>query len=245
GALSGILNGVDTTIWNPATDPLAASTYTAAAPAAKAANRAAVLQEFGLRPAPGPLAIVVSRLTGQKGIDLIIEALPAFLRQGGALAVLGSGDAALEAALTAAAARWPAQVGLRIGYDEALSHRMFAGADSVIVPSRFEPCGLTQMYGLRYGTIPVVAMTGGLADSVIGATPASLAAKAATGISFFPVDALALTQAMLRLCDLYSDRALWRAMVRRAMQTDVGWERSARAYAGLDAPLAAWTPQPA
>jgi len=238
GRLHGILNGVDTEVWNPATDP-GIVPYSARAMAGKARNRAALIAEFGLGEVPGPLAILVSRLTHQKGIDIIAEALPDFIAAGGGLAVLGAGDPALEAAMRAAAAHFPGRVGVTIGYDEALSHRMFAGGDAVLIPSRFEPCGLTQMYGLRYGTIPVVALTGGLADSVIGVTPATLAARAATGITFHPVDALALRQALAKLVALHADRAEWTALRARAMRAEVGWDRAAAAYAALYRSLAA------
>jgi starch synthase len=237
GALHGILNGIDTGVWDPAADPLIIP-FDAARMAGKAANRAALQAEFGLGGGPGPLAVLVSRLTHQKGIDLLPAALPAFVAGGGGLAILGSGDAALEAALKGLAARHPGRVGLRLGYDEALAHRMFAGGDAVLVPSRFEPCGLTQMYGLRYGTVPVVAATGGLNDTVIGATPATLAAGAATGITFHPVDALALAQALRRLLALHADPPAWRALQRRGMKAELGWGRAAAAYARLYRSLA-------
>lgn len=230
--LHGILNGVDEAVWSPGSDP-AITPYSASDLKGKAVNRAALAAEFGLTPGAGPLAIVVSRLTDQKGIDLLAAALPGFVETGGSLAVLGTGDPALEAAMRGAAGRWPERVGVRIGYDEALAHRMFGGGDAVLVPSRFEPCGLTQMYGLRYGTVPVVAATGGLNDTVIGATPASLAAKAATGISFHPVDATAFQAAMRRLIGLYGDRSGWTALVKRAMKAEVGWTAPAARYAAL------------
>ena len=179
------------------------------------------------------MAILVSRLTDQKGIDLIAPAIEPFLDAGGGLVVLGSGDRWAEAAMLDLAARYPSQVGVRIGYDEALSHRMFAGGDAVLVPSRFEPCGLTQLYGLRYGCLPVVAAVGGLADTVIGLTPATEAAKTSTGFVFHPVDALALRQALAQVTALYADPKAWAATVRRAMKTDWGWARSAERYAAL------------
>lgn len=231
--LHGILNGVDTDIWNPETDPAIARPYGPRTLKRKADNRAALMQEFGLSDVTGPLAIVVSRLTDQKGIDLILAALPDFIVAGGGLAVLGTGDPALEAALARAAAQFPGRVGLHIGYDEALAHRMFAGGDAVLVPSRFEPCGLTQMYGLRYGTLPVVAATGGLADTVITANAAALAAGAATGITFHPTDALALSQALRRLAGFYADQAGWAALQRQAMRQPVDWATSSAAYATL------------
>ncbi|MFC2967311.1 glycogen synthase GlgA [Acidimangrovimonas pyrenivorans] len=229
--MHGILNGVDTAVWNPETDP-EVHPFGLRSLGRKAANRAALAAEFGLE-VPGPLAIVVSRLTDQKGIDLIPPVLEDFVAAGGGLAVLGSGYPQLEAAMRAAAARFPGRVGVHIGYDEALSHRMFAGADAVLVPSRFEPCGLTQMYGLRYGALPVVAATGGLADTVITANPAALAAGAATGIAFHPTDALAFSQALRRLVALHAQPKLWQSLVRTAMKQPVGWEMSSARYAAL------------
>lgn len=235
--LHGILNGVDAAVWSPEADT-AITPYSRANLKPKAENRDALLAEFGLGAVPGPLAIVVSRLTWQKGIDLIEDALPEFIAAGGGLVLLGSGDPQLEAAMRRAAEHWPHRVGVKIGYDEALSHRMFAGGDAVLVPSRFEPCGLTQMYGLRYGTIPVVAAVGGLNDTVIGATPAAISAKAATGVSFHPVDGTAFAAALRHLVALHSDKAGWTAMMKRAMKADVGWDDPARAYADLYGSLA-------
>ncbi|MBW6507412.1 MAG: glycogen synthase GlgA [Rhodobacteraceae bacterium] len=232
GVVQGILNGIDDALWNPEADP-AIVPYSARAIAGKARNRARLLAEFGLGEVAGPLAILVSRLTHQKGIDLVPEGVAAFLDHGAGLCVLGAGEPWAEAAMRALGARYPGRVGLRIGYDEALSHRMFAGGDAVLVPSRFEPCGLTQMMGLRYGAVPVVAAVGGLADTVIGASPASLAAGAATGVVFHPVDALALAQGLRKLATLYADRAQWGAMQRRGMKADLGWGASAARYAAL------------
>jgi starch synthase len=206
--------------------------YSAKAMKGKVAARAALCEEFGLD-VPGPLAIVVSRLTDQKGIDLIPAVLPDFIAAGGGLAILGSGDPALEAAMRGLQQRYPQRVGLRVGYDEALSHRMFAGADAVLVPSRFEPCGLTQMYGLRYGAVPVVAAVGGLADTVIHASPAAMAAGVATGIAFHPTDAIAFATALRHLVALYADGKGWAQVQKNAMKHPVGWETSAAAYAAL------------
>ena len=227
--VSGILNGVDIAVWSPETEPIP---YSATVLSGKAQARAALCAEFGLE-VPGPLAIVVSRMTDQKGIDLIPGVIPQFVLGGGGLLVLGSGEPGLEGAMRALAARFPGRVGVSIGYDEARSHRFFSGADAVLVPSRFEPCGLTQMYGLRYGTLPVVAAVGGLADTVIGASPATLAAGVATGITFHPVDALAFGQALSRLLALYAEPKTWAKMRKTAMGHPVGWEPSAAAYARL------------
>ncbi|WP_092897511.1 glycogen synthase GlgA [Rhodobacter sp. 24-YEA-8] len=228
--VSGIVNGIDTRVWSPEAEIVNA--YSATSMSGKAEARAALQAEFGLS-VPGPLAVLVSRLTDQKGVDLLPAALPDFIEGGGGLAVLGSGDAGAEAQMLSLAARWPGRVSVRIGYDEGLSHRLFQGGDAVLVPSRFEPCGLTQMYGLRYGTIPVVAAVGGLADTVIPASPAALNAGVATGITFWPTDVLALTQALRRLNALYADQKTWARLRRNAMEQENGWAGSARAYAAL------------
>jgi len=229
GDLTGILNGIDTATWDPRSDP---AVHAYRGPAGKARNRAALLDEFGLPETPGPLAIVVSRLSEQKGLDLLADAVPELLQRGGALALLGSGDAGLEARWRALAGAHD-RVAVKIGYDEALSHRMMAGADAILVPSRFEPCGLTQLYGLRYGTLPVVTRTGGLADTVIDANAAALSAGCATGLQFAPGDGAALSAALTRLCDLFGDGETWRRMQQNAMHHPVGWDRSAAAYAAL------------
>ncbi|MCW1919412.1 glycogen synthase GlgA [Rhodobacter sp. KR11] len=227
--VSGILNGVDTAVWDPSAE---ATPFSAKEPGGKAVARAALCAEFGLD-VPGPLAILVSRLTDQKGIDLIPAVLPDFIAAGGGLVVLGSGDQGLEGAMRGLAERFPGRVGLRIGYDEALSHRMFAGGDAVLVPSRFEPCGLTQMYGLRYGCLPVVAAVGGLADTVIHANPAALSAGVATGITFHPTDATAFAQGLRQLVALYADPKSWARVQKNAMKQDVSWAASAAEYASL------------
>ncbi len=226
--LLGILNGIDEGAWDPATDALVVPFHD---PDGKADNKAALRRELGLPDSSGPLCVVVSRLTSQKGLDLLLEALPALLAHGGQLALLGSGDRWMEDAFRAAARG--GNVAIRIGYDEGLSHRLIAGGDAILVPSRFEPCGLTQMYGLRYGTIPVVALTGGLADTVINASPAALAAGVATGFQFHPVTADALRLTLVRLCELFADREAWARMQRNAMAQPVGWDQSAPLYARL------------
>lgn len=227
--LAGILNGIDLNAWNPQTDP-AITPFTSHED--KAANRAALEAEFGLEPGEGPLAVVVSRLTGQKGLDILPDALGPFLERGGRLALLGAGDPALEVRWRSLAERHPG-VGVHIGYDEAMSHRVIAGGDAILVPSRFEPCGLTQLYGLRYGTIPVVARTGGLADTVIDSNDAALKAGVATGVQFSPVTVDAVSRALIRLCDLHADKNIWTQLVRNAMRHPVGWDSSAATYATL------------
>lgn len=229
----GIVNGIDPADWNPANDTHIPATYTAGSIARRTANKRALEAEFGLEPGDGPLFIVVSRLTWQKGMDVLVEVLDHLVGIGGRLALLGSGDAGLVAGLTAAAMRHPGRIGLKFGYDEALSHRMQAGGDAILVPSRFEPCGLTQMYGLTYGCVPVVARTGGLADTVIDANLAALAAGAATGIQFSGVTYPALADAISRAVALYAQPASWRSLQRAGMQADFSWGQSGRAYADL------------
>ncbi len=225
--LHGILNGIDQTVWSPETD---AEIKPYKSPRGKAANKAALQQEFGLPKADGPLCVVVSRLTEQKGFDMLLSALPTLLARGGQLALLGSGDPALEKAFKAVD---DPNVAVKIGYDEALSHRIIAGGDAILVPSRFEPCGLTQLYGLAYGTLPLVAMTGGLADTVIPASPAAIAKGVSTGFQVFPVATGALIGEIAKLCDIYAQPKVWAKMQRNAMAQPVGWDSSAKAYKAI------------
>lgn len=232
--LSGILNGIDPDIWNPATDPELVATYSSRSLKRRKKNRAEIESCFGLSPDPeAPLFCVVSRLTRQKGLDLLLEVLPDLVDCGARLALLGSGDRDLEAGFKAAAGRYAGSVGVIIGYDEALSHLLQGGSDSILVPSRFEPCGLTQLYGVRYGTLPVVARTGGLADTVVDADDDAINARRATGIQFDPVTAEELRQAIFRACNLFRKPETWRSMVRAAMRYPVGWDRSVPQYLEL------------
>ncbi|PUB18971.1 glycogen synthase GlgA [Yoonia sediminilitoris] len=229
----GILNGIDLDVWSPETDPDLVAPYSARSFKGKAANRAEVEKRFGLTPSEGPLFCVVSRLTSQKGLDLLLDCLPGLVDQGGRLALLGSGEPGLEKAFIDASNRYNGAVGTIIGYDEALSHLMQGGSDAILIPSRFEPCGLTQLYGLRYGTLPVVARTGGLADTVIDANDAALQAGCATGVQFAPINAAMLSYAIARTCALYRQPKHWTAMMRRAMRHPVGWDVSAAAYRAI------------
>ncbi len=232
--LVGILNGIDCAIWDPATDPWIPRPFSAASIAPREASKAVLLEAFGLdQSLAAPLFGVVSRLSHQKGLDLLLATLPAILDRGGRLAVIGTGDAALEAGFRAAAAAHPGRVSILTGYDEPRAHLMQAGADVLLVPSRFEPCGLTQLCALRYGAVPLVARVGGLADTVIDANPAALAAGVATGIQFAPVEADALAAAIARAFALYRDPPVWRRIQTNAMAADVSWARPAAAYAAL------------
>ncbi len=232
---SGILNGIDTEVWNPATDPAIEANFTAATLEARAANKTALAARFGLNP-DAPLFAAVSRLTWQKGLDLLPAAIPTLRAAGATLAVLGSGDAELEAALSEAAAQPGA--GLFLGYDESLAHLIYAGADVLLIPSRFEPCGLTQLCAMRYGCLPLVSRVGGLADTVIDANPAALHANAATGFQFNSVSLDQLTRTIDRACALWPNRAAWQRMQKNALAADVSWTASAGAYAALFRELA-------
>ena len=233
-ALSGILNGVDYALWNPMTDPALAHAYDADHLAGKAAGKTALQVELGLESrGDTPLFGLVSRLTEQKGLDLVLGGLPALVGSGAQVAILGSGSADLERACASAAEAHPGSVAVRLGYDEALAHRIIAGADLIAVPSRFEPCGLTQLYGLRYGTLPLVRRVGGLADTVVDATAANLGSDTASGFVFEDASATAFLEAAQRACSAYRKRTLWLQLMRSAMRQNFSWEEAAARYEGL------------
>ncbi len=231
--LHGIVNGIDADVWNPATDPLIHDNYSAANLKNRALNKKAVAEHFRIDQDDSPLFCVISRLTWQKGIDLIAAAVDELVHLGGRLVVLGAGEVPLEGALLAAASRHHGRVGVAIGYNEPLSHLMQAGCDAIIIPSRFEPCGLTQLYALRYGCLPVVARTGGLNDTVIDANHAAIATRAATGVQFSPHSLDSLKQAIRRTMRYYNEPKLWTQMQKLGMKSDVSWEKSAGLYAAL------------
>ncbi|KQZ12914.1 glycogen synthase [Mesorhizobium sp. Root554] len=228
--LHGIVNGIDTDIWNPATDKHLVSNYTAKTLKARAANKRAVEERFGLDSDDSPIICIVSRLTWQKGMDILASAAAGIVAAGARLAILGSGDAGLEGALLAAAARHRGRVGVVVGYDEGLSHLLQGGCEAIVIPSRFEPCGLTQLYGLRYGCVPLVARTGGLADTIIDANEAAMAAGVATGFQFAPDDGDALLHAVSRMVAAHRDKAVWTSIQQQGMKADVSWDRSAEKY---------------
>ncbi|MBV8163472.1 MAG: glycogen synthase GlgA [Candidatus Eremiobacteraeota bacterium] len=229
--LTGILNGVDYEVWNPALDKHVAQTYDERRLAGKSACKAGLLQEMALdRDQHAPLVGIVSRLTWQKGLDLVIERAADLLDAGARMVVLGEGDQKLERGFRDLASRHPSRVAARIGYDEALAHRIIAGADIFVMPSRFEPCGLNQMYSLRYGTVPVVAAVGGLADSVVDFGEQGVAAGLTTGFRHEADSAIAFSDAARKAVALYRDRPLWQALQRNGMRQDFSWDVSARAY---------------
>ncbi len=239
-ALSGILNGIDRTQWDPARDKAIAAPFGPNTLRRRARNKAALQAKMGLLPDAAALLFgVVGRLTEQKGMDVLLDALPALLAGGGQLAVLGTGDRAIQQRLTDAAAAHPGRVAVMLGFDEAVAHQMQAGIDALLVPSRFEPCGLTQLCALRYGAVPVVARVGGLADTVIDANTAALAAEVATGVQFSPVTTEALEGAIRRTYWLWSYPEAWARVQKNAMAADFGWDGPARAYAELYRSVAA------
>ncbi|HTM77261.1 MAG TPA: glycosyltransferase, partial [Devosia sp.] len=204
-------------------------------------NKRVLADKFGLDGTDGPLFCVISRLTGQKGMDLLLQALEGLVSLGGRLVVLGSGEGYLEDGFRHATTVHPGKVGIITGYNEELSHLIQGGADAILIPSRFEPCGLTQLYGLRYGCVPVVSRIGGLADTVIDANPAALDAGAATGVLFDANSAHALYEAIRKTARLYADDKTWKKIQRRGMKSEVSWEASAGRYADLYATLTGLT----
>jgi starch synthase len=238
--LTGILNGIAVDAWDPATDPHIAAHYRPTTLWRKAANKAALQQEFGLAERDDvPLFAIVSRLTHQKGIDLVLAIADELAAIPAQLVVLGAGERAIAEAVAALPERRPGQFGARIGFDEGLAHRIEAGADMFLMPSRFEPCGMNQMYSQRYGTPPIVHATGGLADSVDNCTPDSLAAGAASGFAFGEPTADALWAAVARSIALWHRPRLWRKLQKTAMSRDFSWAAAAARYGRVYESLAA------
>jgi len=232
--LSGILNGVDYGVWNPGKDKLLAQSYTARTLERKRENKVAVQKAFGLPERAGfPLLGHVGRLVEQKGLDLVIKLVPQLIRRRLQLVVLGTGQPELETALAEAAKKYPEQIGVRIGYDEDLAHLLEAGADMFLMPSRFEPCGLNQMYSLRYGTPPIVRNTGGLADAVTDASQANITAGTANGFVFDDITTASLLEAIDRALGCYTQPDVWTALQRTGMAADFSWSRSAAEYIAL------------
>ena len=230
----GIINGIDEQTWNPATDPAIATRYDVGHLENKLLCRRALQTELGLDADDAALVVtIVSRLSAQKGLDLVLSCLPELLRSGVQLVVQGTGEPALEAAFRMAQQAHPGRVHVHIGYDEARAHRLIAGADAIAVPSRFEPCGLTQMYGLRYGTLPIVRRVGGLADTVVDADEAALAAGTATGFSFGAATPAAFEACVQRALSLHRQPAIWQSLMRHAMAQELSWAGPAKDYLAL------------
>ena len=232
--LTGIVNGIDTYEWNPATDVHLPKNYSNNRITNKHKVKHVLQQQLGLQmDAKAPLLGVVSRLTHQKGLDLLPGIMPTLVKQGCQFAILGSGDKALEAHFNELADSFPNQVSMNIGYHEHLSHNIMAGSDMFIMPSRFEPCGLNQLYGLAYGTPPIVSLTGGLADSVCDTNELSLKNNRATGFVVKNVNSASLLVTIQRAIKIWEDKTTWRKIQKNGMQRDISWDSSASAYLNL------------
>ena len=234
GYLTGILNGVDYRIWDPSTDPHIACNYSQRSFAAKAKCKEALQTELGLEvDAKTPLMAFMSRLVHQKMPDVVLEALPAFIERGMQFVLVAEGDDGYETGFREFAARYPRQVAVQIGYEEALGHRVLAGADMLLHPARFEPCGLVPIYAMRYGALPLVRESGGMADTVVDASPDAIRQGTATGFSFQSPSAEELIGCVDRALSLFHQPIAWRRLQAAAMRQDFSWERSADAYAEL------------
>ena len=236
--LSGIVNGIDEAVWNPVTDPHIPQNYDLESIERRRANRKAVERSFGLTPGDGAILTVISRLTWQKGIDLLAPLVPGIIDRGARLIVIGEGDPGIVYDLAEQARQHSGRVVVHVGFSEEAAHMLHAGSDIVVQPSRFEPCGLTQLYALRYGAIPIVARTGGLAETVIDANEAAATAGVATGFQFQPGSIVDLYHAIDRALTAYDNPGIWRRLQTQAMRTDFGWTRSAERYARLYRQLA-------
>lgn len=229
--LVGIVNGIDTQEWNPETDRYLDKHFSSERMEGKKANKAALQQNFSLAVDPAiPVIGMIGRLVQQKGLDLVIGALPTLVSRPLQIIALGSGERSLQGALEEWAARYPQKIAVHIGYSETLAHRIEAGADMFLMPSRFEPCGLNQLYSQRYGTIPIVHNVGGLADTVVDASAENLKDRRATGIIFQQPQISDLEQAVDRGLALFHNKNKWRALQRTAMARDFSWQASARQY---------------
>ena len=243
--LTGIVNGVDYSVWNPGKDTQIPVQYNARCLFHKMENKRALQEHFGL-PVDNsrPLFAVISRLVEQKGIDLILDIVPELVARDAQLVILGSGDPLIESAIGKAIADWPLHIAAFLGYDEALAHHIEAGADIFLMPSRFEPCGLNQIYSQRYGTVPIVRHTGGLADTVVDTTPETLENRTATGFSFTATTATALLAAVTRALQYYRDPETWQQIITSGMKQDFSWKRSAERYLDLYTHILAWQQHP-
>ncbi|MCF6367957.1 glycogen synthase GlgA [Rhizobium halophilum] len=236
--LRGIVNGIDLDVWDPMTDPNLIANYDHSNLRLRSGNRAALLRKFELDDTDeGPVFSAVSRLTWQKGMDMLAEAADEIICNGGKLIVFGRGDHAIEQQLLEAASRYPSRMAVHIGYDEPTAHLIHGGSDAIVQPSRFEPCGLTQLYALRYGCVPVVSRTGGLSETIIDANDAAMSARVATGFQFHPVTTDGLRGALRRALQAYADPRQWPRLQNQGMKARFSWDRSAQQYAAVYASL--------
>jgi starch synthase len=231
--LKGILNGIDVELWNPQTDPYLAASYTATNRENKRLCKQALRREFQLPDTDEPLLALIGRMASQKGFDLAEEAIPDLMKMGLQLVILGTGDRETEERFETLRARFPRQIALHIGFDEALAHRIEAGADMLIMPSRYEPCGLSQLYSLRYGTVPIVTKTGGLADTVVPFVPGKDSTDRPTGFHIKHHTAKSVVAAVRDAIEVFRDIRTWNTLIDNGMSVDVSWARSAKKYEQL------------
>jgi starch synthase len=232
--LSGILNGIDISVWNPESDPHIAARFSTKELNTRAANKAALQRRLGLDLTPDALLLgVISRLSWQKGLDLLLDNVATIVSEGMQLALLGSGDSDLQDRYQAVSKANVGRIAVRIGYDEALAHLIQAGADALVVPSRFEPCGLTQLCALRYGSVPIVSRVGGLADTVNDVEEDGIGGGVTTGFVFGRGTDETLAGALRRARKSFQDKQVWRKLQLNGMSTDVSWRNRASQYAAL------------
>jgi len=231
--LSGILNGIDTIAWNPESDPNIKNHYSIKKVVNKKRNTLALRTQLNLAPTTAPLLGIITRLAEQKGIDLLIPIIPQIIKSGAQIVILGSGDKGLESSLENLAKTYPKQMSVNIGYDEKLAHQIEAAANMFLMPSKFEPCGLNQIYSMRYGTIPIVRRTGGLADTVIDATLENIKNKTATGFVFDKASSDELLLCIQRALKLFHDDKKWTGLQINAMSRDFSWNKRAEEYSSL------------
>ncbi|OQW41498.1 MAG: hypothetical protein A4C66_10005 [Nitrospira sp. HN-bin3] len=233
GGVSGVTNGIDADVWDPARDAYLPAQYCADDRSGKRVCKRALQDELGLPGLDVPLLAVIGRLTFQKGFDLLLEILPELMGLDLQLIVLGTGDSHLEQQFTAAKEKYAQRIGLHLGFDEGLAHRIEAGSDMLIMPSRYEPCGLSQLYSLRYGTVPIVRRTGGLADTVVPFRPSTVTSGRATGFHFIDPSPDTLLSTILLALHVYGEQETWKALVTSGMNQDLSWDQSARNYVKL------------
>jgi starch synthase len=231
--VKGITNGIDVAAWNPESDSYLPAQYTAADMSGKQTCKRALQRELGLPNRDVPLLAVIGRLTFQKGFDLLIDVIPELMSLDTQIVVLGTGDPHLEQQFIAVKARYPDRIGICLGFDEGMAHRIEAGSDMLIMPSRYEPCGLSQLYSLRYGTVPIVRRTGGLADTVVPFRPSTVKSRSATGFHFIDASTDSLLSALLLSLHIYQERETWQSLIQAGMKADLSWDRSAKLYVEL------------
>jgi starch synthase len=231
--VKGILNGIDDDVWDPAHDTYLPARYDIDSVEKRLLNRKELVAEAGLDDHGGPIFAAVSRLTWQKGMDMLAEVAEEIAYRGGKLIVCGQGDRAIEDLMLRTANKLRGKMSVHLGYHERVAHLIHGGADAMVQPSRFEPCGLTQLYGLRYGNVPIVSRTGGLAETVIDANDAAMGAGVATGFLFDPVTTEGLRHAIRRAMEIYRTPARWQQLQHQGMGARFSWGRSAQLYADL------------